>query len=39
MKLGQVTKLVKKNKTTPKYFDDDVISENCDAIAIFPIYG
>ena len=39
MKLGQVTKLDKKNKTTSKKFGDDVISENCDVIAIFPIYG
>ena len=28
MKLGPVTKL-----------DDDLMSENCDVIAIFPIYG
>ena len=38
MKLGPVTKLDKRNKTTSKKFDDDVISENCDVIAIFPIY-
>ena len=39
MKLGPVTKLDKRNKTTSKKFDDDVISENCDVIAIFSIYG
>ena len=39
MKLGQVTKFDKKNKTTSKKFDDDVMSENCDVIDIFPIYG
>ena len=38
-KLGLVTKLDKTNKTTSKKFDDDVISKNCDAINIFPIYG
>ena len=39
MKLGSLTKLGKRNKITSKEFDDDVISENCDVIAIFPIYG
>ena len=39
MKLGSVTKLDKKNKTTSKNFDDDVISANCDVIVIFPIYS
>ena len=39
MKLGPVTKLDKRNKTTSKKFDDEVISENCGVIAIFPIYG
>ena len=39
MKLGQVTKLDKKNKTTAEKVDDDVMSKNCDAIVIFPIYG
>ena len=39
MKLGQATKLEKRNKTTLKKIDNDVISKNCDAIAIFPIYG
>ena len=38
MKLGPVTKRNKRNKTTSKEFDDDVMSENCDVIAIFPIY-
>ena len=36
MKLGSVTKVDKANKTLKK-FDDDVMSENSDAIAIFPI--
>ena len=35
MKLGPVTKLDKRNKTTSKKFDDDVMSKNCDVIAIF----
>ena len=39
MKLGSATKLDKKNKKTSKKFDDDVISENCDIIVTFPIYG
>ena len=39
MKLGPVTKLDKKIKATSKNSDDDVTSENCNVIAIFPIYG
>ena len=39
MKLGPVTKLEKRNKTTSKKFFDDVVSENCDVIVIFTIYG
>ena len=39
MKLGSVTKLYKKSKTTSKKIDDDVMSENCDAIVTFPING
>ena len=39
MKLGPVTKLDKKNKITSKEFYNDVISRNCDVIAIFPMYG
>ena len=39
MKLGPVTNLDKIYKTTSKKFDDDVMSENCDVIHIFPIYG
>ena len=35
MKLGPVTKLEKRNKTTSKKFDEDVISENCEVIVIF----
>ena len=38
MKLGQVIKLDKRNKTMSKKFDDGIISENCDVIAIFPVY-
>ena len=39
MKLGPVTKLDKKNKTTSKKIDFDVMSENCDVIVIFQIFG
>ena len=39
MKLGPVTKLDKRNEKLSKKFDDNVISANCDVIAIFPIYG
>ena len=39
MKLGPVTKLDKTNKTVSKKIEDDVIPENHDVIAIFPIYG
>ena len=35
MKLGPVPKLDKRNKTPSKKFDDDVISENYEVIAIF----
>ena len=34
-----VTKLDKRNKTTSKKFDDDVLSENCDVIVIFQTFG
>ena len=37
MKFGPVTN--KRNKTTSKKFDDDVMSTNWDVIDIFPIYG
>ena len=39
IKLGPVTKLDKRNKTTSKKFDGDFMSENCDVIVIFSIYG
>ena len=41
MKLGPVTKLDKRNKTTPKKKkdNDDVMSENCDVVVIFWIIG
>ena len=38
MKLGPVTKIDKKNKTTSKKFDDDVMSTKCDVIFTFLIY-
>ena len=38
MKVGPVTKLDKKNKMSKK-FDFDVMSENCDVIFIFWIFG
>ena len=38
IKLRPVTKLEKRNKIIPKNFDDDVMSEDCDIIATFPIY-
>ena len=39
MKLGPVTKRDKRNKTTSKKFDNDLMMENCDVIDIFPIYS
>ena len=39
MKLGPVTIFEKRNKTTSKNFDDDVMSGNCDVIVIFRIFG
>ena len=39
MNLGPVTKLDKKNKTTSKKVDDDVMSASRDVIVISPIYG
>ena len=36
--LGPVTKLNKRNKTTSKKFEDDVMSANHDVIIVFPIY-
>ena len=39
MILVAVTKLGKRNKTTSKKFDDDVMSTNADVIAIFSIYS
>ena len=38
MKLGPVTKLDKRNKTTSKKSDVDVMSENCEVIATFWIF-
>ena len=39
MKLGPVTKIDKRNKTTSKKFDGDFMSKNCDAIIIIRIFG
>ena len=39
MKLGPVTKLDKRNKTMSKKIDVDVMSENCEVIDIFRIFG
>ena len=39
MKLGPVTKLDKRNKTTLKKFYDNVMLEDCDVIVIFRIVG
>ena len=39
MKLGSVTKIDKRNKTTSKKIDDDVMLENFDVTVIFLIYG
>ena len=39
IKLGPVTKLDKRKKTPSKTFDNNFMSENCDVIVIFSIYG
>ena len=39
MKFGAATKLDKRNKTTSKKCDDGVMSENCDFIVVFGIFG
>ena len=39
MKFGSVTKLDKRKKATSKKREDDAMSENCDAIVIFWIFG
>ena len=39
MKHGPVTKLDRRNKTTSKKFDVYIMSENCDVIVIFQIFG
>ena len=39
MKLGSVTKPDKRHKTMLKKFNDGIMSGNCDAIIIFPVYG
>ena len=37
IKLGPITKPDKRNKTTSKILYGDVMSKNCDVIAIFPV--
>ena len=39
MKLGPVNKVDKRNKTTSKNFDVDVMSTHFDVIVVFLIYG
>ena len=39
MKLGSKTKPNKTNKRTSKKIDDNVMSRNCNVIAIFSIHG
>ena len=39
MKFEPITELDKRNKTTSKKSDDDVMSENCDVIFICWIFG
>ena len=39
MKPGPVTKLDKRNKTTHRKLDVNVMSENCDVIFVFRIFG
>ena len=39
MKLGSVTKLDDRNKAASKKFGVDVMSENCEVIVIFRIFG
>ena len=39
MKLGPVTEIDRRRKTMSKKFDVDVMSENCDVIVTFRIFG
>ena len=39
MKFGPVSKLDRRNKKKSNNFNDEVMSEKCDVIIIFPIYG
>ena len=39
MKLGSVTKFDKRNKTTSKKFEDDLMPETFDFVIIFSIHG
>ena len=39
MRLGPVTKLDRRNKTTSKKYDNNIMSVNCGVIVIFLIYS
>ena len=39
MKVGAATNHDKRNKSTSKKFDTEVMSKNCDVIVIFRIFG
>ena len=39
MKLGPVTKPDKRNTSTSKKFEDNVMSANCDVMVFLPIYS
>ena len=39
MKREPLSKIDKRNKTTWKNVDDEIMSKNCDAISVFAIYG
>ena len=39
MKLGSVTKIDKRNKTTSKKIEDDFMSENCENCSIYGQFG
>ena len=39
MKLGAITKIDKRNNITSTKLSNDILSENCDVIIIFRIFG
>ena len=39
MKLGPVIKLDKKHRKMSTKYDHDIMSKNCDVIAVFRVYG